>query len=196
MLSVVVLGVVCELKDDDPGARNAPTVYFNLPPAPETTDETAAPVPSTVQVPRRRFRGQVEWVHTTVDQAPRWQRRLEQYRERRRKGISISFNEFADLNDGRRVIIRNDRGFGWSWRHKPGPWYGVMRDSLAAEVRDYLLAEEEDCCPVSPESVVEHLQRCYGLEVDAASARTALQLPRRVEFGTRLLRELSRSSGR
>ena len=189
MLSVVVFGAVCELNDEDPYARNEPTVYFNPPPAPGSAEVRDS---NPTETRRRRFRGRSEWVHTTVDQAPRWQRRLEAYRERRRKHVGLSFTEFADLSDGQRVIIRNDRGFSWSWRHSPGPWYGITRESLADDVRDYLLAEEEDCCPIPPESVIEHLQRCYDLEVDAASVQAALQLPRRIEFGTRLLEELSR----
>ena len=204
MLSVVVFGAVCELPDEDPYGRVAPTVYFNPPPAPERAD---APDPDIAQTHRGRFRGHF----TTVDQAPRWQRRLERYRERRQRGkqAGISFTEFADLSDGRRVIMRNDRGISWSrhviiWdesgsgssrRERLDPWDGVTRESLADEVREYLLAEEGDCCPISPESVVEHLQRSYDLEVDAASVQAALQLPRRIEFGARLLEELSRGSG-
>ena len=204
MLGVVVFGAVCELSDDDPSARTEPTVYFNLPPVPERAE---VPDPNIVQTRRRRFRGQVTRVHSTVDQAPRWQRRLERYRERRRRRrqAGVNFTEFADLSDGRRVVMRNDRGISWSrhyvtrddrWfsssrRDLPDPWDGITRESLADEVRDYLLAEEEDCCPISPESVIEHLQRCYDLEVDEASVQAALQLPRRIEFGPRLLQELS-----
>ena len=221
LLSVVVFGAVCELRDEDPYARDEPTVYFNPPPAPERAE---VPDPDIAQIHRRHFRGQFASVHTTVDQAPRWQRRLERYRERRRRRgqAGVSFTEFADLSDGRRVIMRNDRGFSWSclmtvsprpsrrrWlvsrgstessttpvrRQRLDPWYGTTRESLADEVRDYLLAEEEDCCPISPESVVEHIQRRYDLEVDAASVEAALRLPRRVEFDTRLLQELSRRS--
>lgn len=205
MLSVVVFGAVCELGDDDPFVRNEPTVYFNLPPVPESAE---VPGPDIAQSPRRRFRGRFTSAHTTADQAPLWQRRLERYRERRRRRrqAGVNFTEFADLSDGRRVIMRNDRGFSWSQhviirnhrgfgssrRDLPDPWDGITQESLAAQVRDYLLAEEEDCCPISPESVVEHLQRGYGLAVDEASVRAALQLPRRIEFGTRLLDELSR----
>lgn len=215
MLSVVVFGAVCELPDEDPYGRVKPTVYFNPPLAPERAE---APDPDIAQTHRGRFRGHF----TTEDQAPRWQRRLERYRERRRRReqAGVSFTEFADLSDGRRVIMRNDRGFSWScwmtvsprpsrrrWlvsrgstessttparRQRLDPWYGTTRESLADKVRDYLLAEEEDCCPISPESVVEHIQRRYDLEVDAASVQAALRLPRRIEFGTRLLDELSR----
>ena len=191
MLSVVVFGAVCELNDEDPYARNEATVYFNPPPVPERAE---VPDRDTIQIRRWRFRGRSEWIHTTVDQAPRWQRRLERYRERRRRRhqARVGFTEFADLSDGRRVIIRNDRGFSWSVSDRSDPWGGTTRESLADEVRDYLLAEEEDCCPIPPESVIEHLQRCYDLEVDVASVQAALQLPRRIEFGTRLLEKLSR----
>lgn len=190
VLSVVVFGAVCELSDEDSYARNEPTVYFNPPPTPESA---AVPDPNVAQARRRRFRGQFASVHTTVDQAPRWQRWLERYRarRRRRRQVGVNFTEFADLSDGRRVIMRNDRGSSWGSSHSQDPWDGITRESLAAQVRDYLLAEEEDCCPISPESVVEHLQRCYDLEVDAASVQAALQLPRRIEFSPRLLQELS-----
>ena len=187
MLSVVVFGAVCELRDEDPYARNEATVYFNHPPVPESAE---VPAPNVAETRRGRIRGQF----TTVDQAPRWQRRLERYRERRRRRhqAGVGFTEFADLSDGRRVIMRNDRGFSWSMSDRSDPWDDTTRESLADEVRDYLLAEEEDCCPIPPESVVEHLQRVYDLEVDAASVQAALQLPRRIEFGTRLLEKLPR----
>ena len=202
VLSVVVFGAVCELSDDDP---SAPTVEFNFPPVPESAE---VPDPEIAQTHRRRFRGQFTSTHTTVDQAPRRQRRLEQSRERRRRRgqAGVNFTEFAELSDGRRVVMRNDRGFSWrrhlvnrndrglgsGRRDLPDPWDGITRESLTAEVRDYLLAEEEDCCPISPESVVEHLQRRYGLQVDEASVHAALRLPRRIEFDTCLLEELSR----
>ncbi|MXY79672.1 MAG: hypothetical protein F4Y94_08310 [Chloroflexi bacterium] len=179
-------------------------VYFNPPPAPENAE---VPDPDLAQTHPRRFSRWFTSVHTTVDQAPRWQRRLERYLERRRRRgqAGVSFTEFAELSDGRRVTMRNDRGFSWrqhvfvqnnrglstSRRNLPDPWDGITRESLAGQVRDYLLTEEEDCCPISPESVVEHLQRCYDLEADSASVQTALQLPRRIEFGPRLLRALS-----
>ncbi|MCY4631466.1 MAG: hypothetical protein OXE75_11390 [bacterium] len=211
MLSVVAFGAVCEMPDEDRYGQVVPTVYFNSPPAPERAeppDETAAPDPDTAQTHRGRFRGRSEGYFTTVDQAPRWQRSVEAYRQRRRRRThaGVGFTEFADLSDGRRVIMRDDRGISWtrlyiigndrgsgsSRRNLPDPWHGVTRESLTDEVREYLLAEEEDCCPISPESVVEHVRRSYDLQVDAASVQAALQLPRRIEFGTRLLDELSR----
>ncbi len=191
MLSVVVFGVTCELDDED---HYAPTFYYDPAPKPKNTEaphETAAPEPNTAQARRRRSHRR-EWVYTTLDQTPPWQRRWEQYRERRRKHVGLNFTEFADLSDGRRVIIRNDRGFGWSWRHSPGPWHGTTRESLADDVRNQYVFEEEECCPTSPEWIVEHLQRLYDIKIDAASVQAALQLPRHVELGTRVLQQLPR----
>lgn len=191
MLSVVVLGVVCEIDDDD---LYAPVFWYDPEPAPtevEPPDEVAAPEPDTARA-RRRFRGQHEWVH--AEYVPRPQRRWEQYRERRRqrRRASVGFTEFADLSDGRRAILRSDRGFGWSSSSRPGPWHGTTPESLADEVRDYLAYEEEECCPITPESVVELVRRWYDIEVDTPSVEAALKSPRRVEFGDRLLEELSR----
>ena len=193
MLSVVVFGVICELnEDEDPYAT---TFYYDPAPAPKKTEsphEIAAPEPNTAQTRPRRSRRQRAYVHTTRDQTPQWQRRWETFRERRRKHVGLNFTEFADLSDSRRVIIRNDRGFGWSWRHSPGPWHGTTRESLADDVRNYYVFEEEECCPTSPEWIVEHLQRFYDIKIDAASAQAALQLPRHVELDTRLLQQLPR----
>ena len=137
--------------------------------------------------PQRWFRG--SGVQTTLDQTPAFQRRWMEYRERRRKRVSLSFTEFADLSDGQRVIIRNDRGFGWSWRHSPGPWHGTTRDSLADSVRSYFVQVEEDR-PCSPEWVVELVARLYDIEIDQESVQAALQVPRQVELGSRLLQQL------
>ena len=189
MLRVVVFGVVCELADDDP---YAPIFRYDPAPAPrrvEGPDQIAAPTPDTAQT-RRRFRGQFGYVG--LEHVPRRQRRWEKSRELRRKQAGVSFTEFAGLNDGQRAILRSDRGLNWSSSHSPDPWHGVTQESLADEVRGYLAAEEEDCCPISPESVVELVRRYYDIEVDAPSVEAALKLPRRVEFGAPLLTELSR----
>ena len=62
--------------------------------------------------------------------------------------------------------------------------------SFTEEVRDYFEAEAEECCPITPEWVVERLQRLYGVEIDPASVDAALRLPLQVEFGPRLLEQL------
>ena len=132
-----------------------------------------------------------------LEHIPRWQRRQEQHRqeqhrERQRKQASVRFTEFAELSDGRRAVLRSDRGLNWSSSHGLDPWHGETREGLTEEIRGYLAAEEEDCCPISPDWVVELVQRFYDIEIAAASVEAALKLPRRVEFSARLLEELSR----
>lgn len=189
MLTVTVFGTICELDDDDPFAQRSSDIPGPTPRAGEGSGHVAVPEPDPVQIRRGRWAGPVEHA-VWPGRMPRWQRRWYSYQHRRRKHVGLRFTDFADLSDGRRVIIRNDRGFGWSWRHLPGPLYGRTRENLVDEVRRYLAAEEEDCCPVSPQSVVEHIRHFYDTAVDLGSVQTALQLPRQIEFGTRLLRQL------
>ena len=188
MLSVVLFGVVCELDDDDP---YAPVLLYE--PAPpgriDSPDDVAATAPDTAPT-GQRFRGQ--FGYAGLESIPRRQRRREQERERRRKQAGVGFTEFAELSDGRRAILRSDRGLNWSSSHGLNPWHGETRESLTGEIRGYLAAEEEDCCPTKPESVIELIQRRYDIEVDPESVEAALKLPRRVEFGARVLEELSR----
>ena len=190
MLSVVVFGVVCELDDADP---YAPIFRYDPAPAPGRAApqkaETPAPDTGWVHQPITSRRDERKGALADI---PLWRRPWEKSRERRRPSAGISFTEFADLSDGRRAILRSDRGFGWSSSHSPDPRHGKTRESLAHEVRDYLAYEEEECCPITPESVVELVQRYYDIEVDAPSVEAALKLPRRVEFGAPLLTELSR----
>ena len=190
MLSVVVFGVVCELDDDDP---YSPVFRYDPAPAPGRAAPQRAETPDP----------NTKWIHQPVTSRraerkgallgiPLWRRPWEAYWHRRRPPAGVSFTEYADLSDGRRAILRSDRGFSWSSSHCRDPWHGEPRESLTDEIRDYLAAEEEDCCPITPESVVELVQRYYDIEVDAPSVEAALKLPRRVEFGARVLKELSR----
>ena len=203
VVSVIVLGAICELSDEE---AYVPTFYYDSPKMipqvviPSVPKQTGAPDPNTELPffrrgsyrrvglpPQRWFRG--SGVQTTLDQTPGFQRRWMEYRERRRKRVSLSFTEFADLSDGQRVIIRNDRGFGWSWRHSPDPWHGTTRDSLADDVRRYFVEIEEDR-PCSPEWVVDFVAGLYDIEISPESVHAALQLPRQVELGPRLLQQL------
>ena len=141
MVSVVVVGALCELGDDDDTFM--PAFVYDCPalrprvvtlPAPANTETLD---PDTVTSPLRRW---YEWpferpprpwfrrrfdhatlVHTTLDQTPGFQRRWMEYRERRSDSVSLSVTEFADLSDGRRVILRNDRGYGWGWETPRAP---------------------------------------------------------------------------
>lgn len=185
MLSVVVFGVVCELTDDDPCQPEPQDADAPTPKTTEATERAAAVEPNTAPAPRRSRRR-----HAAAPMTPRWWRWRETHRRRRREHPHISFTEFADLSDSRRVILRSDRGFSWSWRHKPDPWSGITRESLADYVQSYLAQIEQDR-PMRPQSVVEHLQSLYDIDVDVASVDAALQSPRQIEFGARLQQQLS-----
>lgn len=135
----------------------------------------------------------VGWRWTTSrDPQPQHGRWWHARRRRRKKHYAVSLTEFADLSDGRRVIVRSDRGFSESWKHSPGPFHGHSTpQSYADYIRDWFKNTEEcPCCEFSPEWVIERLQRLYGLEIDPASIRAARQVPLQVELGPHLLEQL------
>lgn len=206
VVSVVVVGALCELDDDDtymlpfvydcPALR--PRVVAPLVPA------NAEPLDSETELPplRRWFeRGSERQLRRWFDHATpdhlggyqhrpiTYQNRRIAYRQRRREGDSLHVTEFADLSDGRRVVLRNDRGYGCIWGDSPGPRPGVTRQSVAEDVRDFFVQLEEDRA-TSPEWVVDLVARLYDIKIDLASVEAALQAPRHVEFGPRLLQQL------
>lgn len=210
MLSVVVVGALCELDDDDtymlPFDYDCQALRPRVVTSP-TSANTEARDPD-IEVPplRRWFEGRGEWrprwwfrrwaEHATADHLAGYQHRPITYqnrriasRQRRSEGDSLSVAEFADLSDGQRVVLRNDRGYGCIWGDSPGPWPGVTRQSFADDIRDWFVQLEEDRA-TSPEWVVDLVARLYDIEIDLASVQAALQAPRRVEFGPRLLQQL------
>ena len=175
MLNILAFGVTCEIDDGD----FIPVIEDQL----RLTRQEAEAV---LEAEQGRFRASLPsdsigyaW---TVDPSRR--------RERKHKSMSVDFVEFAELSDGERVTVRSDRGLNWFWNHSLGAWYGRTQASFTKEVRDYFEAEAEDCCPITPEWVVERLKRLHGAEINPASVDAALHLPLKVEFGPRLLEQL------
>ena len=179
MLSITAFGVTCEIRDDD----NASVVQDHLR-LPKQEAEALLEAERSKFKERLRAAKPGSVVHGP---AP-----LDAFRHSRssRSCASVDFDEFADLSDGRRVTVRSDRGWSWSCNHSLGAWYGQTRTSFTRQVRDYFEAEAEECCPITPEWVVERLQRLHGVEIVPASVDAALQLPLQVEFGPRLLEQL------
>lgn len=121
--------------------------------------------------------------------------------------LSFSLTEFADLSDGRRAILSNDRGFGGTlhavdWNPVTGevrdaswhegselealvsdPWRFTTRESLTKSVIAALDPEDDQ---EWYRWVVERLGS-QGFEVDPESVEAA---PYQVEFGTQVLEEL------
>lgn len=179
MLNVVALGAVCEVRADDSSA------YADQP-VPEIPAGEGRFMPHHPDLPIRESADRPEPMT-----------------------LHFSLTEFADLSDGRRVTIRDDRGFSgslhavnWdpdtgevkeaSWH--PGsrleslvsdPWRFETRKSLT---RDVIAALDPDDDQEWYEWVVERLGS-FGIEVDPASVEAATY---RVEFGSRVLEELEK----
>ena len=96
----------------------------------------------------------------------------------------FNLSEFAELDDGRRLTIREDRGFGG--RSSDGDyWRHVTRARLTFETLSAVGPDEGDQHPPH-EWIVERL-RDLGCPVDPASVETA---PYRVDFTDRVLERL------
>lgn len=97
----------------------------------------------------------------------------------------IDIREFADLNDGRRIFWKEDRG--WSGAGMHSKWPVTSGRDLAHEAIVVTQADDHRI-----DSYVEWALECLrgmALDVDPASVYRA---PFRVEFDTRLKEELDR----
>lgn len=199
VVRVVRFGAICELNDENPYV-SVPEIYYELPvlipqvlidlERTQTDDQASTDDPdSDTELSRFRRRSNREFVHTTVYQAPWYQLRWMAYRWRRTNQVRLRFTEFAELSDGRRAVIRNDRGTGWSSRRSTDLWRGKTRWSLVDDVQHCLEQYEEDR-PHCPDWIVEVLAYLYEIEVAPASVQPALQAPRHVELGPGVLRQL------
>lgn len=177
VLSVTAFGVTCEIRDDD--HVSVVQDHLRLP-----KQEAQALLEAERARFEERLRG-AEPGSAVFGPAPAANP------QRRRKTMSVEFKEFAALSDGRRVVVRSDRGWTWGWNHSRGAWYGETRASFTKQVRDYFEAEAEECCPITVEWVAERLQRLHGVNIDPASVDAALRLPLEVEFGPHLSEAIS-----
>ena len=85
---------------------------------------------------------------------------------------SFSVSEFATLEDGRRVILHEARGFTISWRSSgesgsaPETCEGITRDVLTT-----VLPDDDECGEDHPWSWLADLARARGLNVTAEDLR-------------------------
>jgi len=112
---------------------------------------------------------------------------LEQRRKALESGQAYFYlEEFADLDDGRRVILRDDRGWSfWPVTPPNSQWKTVTGRELVKEA--ILILEPDD----DEDWIVWIIERLHflGIEVDSASVHAA---PFQVEFGPRVQNELRR----
>lgn len=180
MLRVVVFGVACELDEED-DERFRVRDHFSLMGQKLWNELKVAVFKACILITRAKPE-----MSFSVYQPPRYERWWQAQRRRRKKPVHIGFTEFADLSDGRRVIVRSDRGFGWNRKRSQSPFHSRMtRESFADEIRDYFVQYEEER-PTPPEWIVEHLDSSYGTEIDPLSVYAAMRVPLRVEFGPRI----------
>lgn len=89
---------------------------------------------------------------------------------------SFSVSEFVTLDDGRRVILHEDRGFTIGWRSSSELGSGDIRgyvtpESITRDVLNTVLPDDDECAEDHPWSWLADLARARGLNVTAEDLR-------------------------
>jgi hypothetical protein len=89
---------------------------------------------------------------------------------------SFSVSEFLTLEDGRRVILHEDRGFTIGWGSPAGSGAGDLGsseslDSVTRNVLNVVLPDDDECAEEHPWSWLADLARARGLNVTAQELR-------------------------
>ena len=97
-------------------------------------------------------------------------------------------HEFADLADGRRLTLHEERGFsGWTIATRgPAPsdqWRGLTLEKLERDVRTTVLPDDDDTQDEHPWEWLAGLLHVHGVEATAEELRL---LPYDVVFSERL----------
>jgi len=87
-------------------------------------------------------------------------------------------HEFADLDDGRRLTLHEERGFTTS-----GQWRYLTLENLERDVRTTVLPDDDDTQDEHPWEWLAGLLQSRGVEATAEELRL---LPYHVEFSERL----------
>ena len=106
---------------------------------------------------------------------------------------SFSVREFVRLEDGRRVILHQDRGFTIGWRSSgesgsaDSPGHETL-ESMTRNVLSAVLPDDDRCAEEHPWSWLAELARARGLDVTAEDLRG---LPYQVIFAETVRRWLA-----
>jgi hypothetical protein len=89
---------------------------------------------------------------------------------------SFSVSEFVTLEDGRRVILHEDRGYTIGWRSSGEPDPADLRahqtpDTITRDVLNVVLPDDDECAEAHPWSWLADLARARGLKVTAEDLR-------------------------
>ena len=110
--------------------------------------------------------------------------------KRKSERLHFCLQEFADLSNGERIVLRDDRGWtGWSQGHPRSRWKLITGQELTKRVLTVLEPDDYDECMVW---ICERLNE-FGIPTDQATIRA---VPFLVQFGPRIQLELrERRSG-
>ena len=115
---------------------------------------------------------------------------VENFLEDFKKGLSFVVHEFADLADGRRLTLRDDRGFTTSIGGPPpkDQWVNLTLAHVERDVLTTVLPDDDDTEEQHPWGELAELLHLQGVEATAAELRV---LPYRVVFSERLRERLA-----
>ena len=100
---------------------------------------------------------------------------------------SFSVSEFVTLEDGRRVILHEDRGFTIGWSSSGASGHETL-ESMTQDVLNVVLPDDDECAEEHPWSWLADLARARGLDVTAEDLRG---LPYEVIFTDEVRRRLA-----
>ena len=114
---------------------------------------------------------------------------IENLVEDSKQGVSFDVHEFAELADGRRLTLHEERGFtspasSSTGRPQPGDqWHYLTLENLERDVRTTVLPDDDDTQDEHPWEWLTELLQVHGVEATAQELRL---LPYDVVFSERL----------
>jgi len=120
--------------------------------------------------------------------APRSTEEVEELVEDFKQGLSFVVHEYAELADGRRLTLHEERGFSGSSMPTTGPapsdqWRYLTLENLERDVRTTVLPDDDDTQDEHPWEWLAGLLRVHGIEATAEELRLP---PYDVVFSERL----------
>ena len=103
-----------------------------------------------------------------------------------REAASFRVSEFAELSDGRRLTLHDERGFS-SRSSSGGPWADLTLELLESDVLTTVLPDEDTTIDDHPWEWLAGLLDRQGVEVPVEALR---DVPYVVEFSARVLDRL------
>ena len=122
---------------------------------------------------------------------PGWSPHLGDDRERDDGSVSFDVAELAVLDDGRRVLLHEERGFTIGGGSSRDPWSGLSRELLERSVLTTVLPDDDDTADEHPYEWLADLCRRRGLQATGDHLR---RLPYVVELSEGLIQRLAHRS--